>query len=581
MASPPYSSSDYPHLTWRQTAPVHRWERATDEAEAFYHSIAAQWAGSGRTFFGITGFASVSAAVSPPGGGGGGDNRTQAAPSDDVVTIGRRLETALRRAWLAIRYDHPTIASWVEYGGGGGGGERQQGLRKVYETLRSEADCEVWLERTFRVVRTRLSGRVWANGNPPAPGLPTVFVIAPVGCQGEQRRGFVTRDIVFRAPHAIIDGIGTLQLLGNLFRHAGVLFDEPAGAYSMPAFGDEYRRLSPPLRVAAAIPPEPSPTARERYAAAIAENERLAASSAGLAKCILPYKSGALVPGVHKRTALTLSRAQTAQLLQACKSRSLTPTHAYHAGIATTLRDMQVPKKSAEPGAPGASAKMVRYITYALINHRKECVPPYNGAAHPASVIHSVSGRSLALDMAMPSPSADEGNARDEFAALASQVRAFYTGLSSTSSPEVSDECRTHLELAPAYWARGIPSLDAAYLLPDALPPPVPSPDPHPSVSVSSMGRTDDIIAHEYGQSLQISTTAAPLSEGGDGEGDNDEGPWVTGEELRTGLGVFLGTWRGSLTLSAAWNDAWHCEDEARAFLRSVNQKVVEGLALK
>lgn len=42
---------------------------------------------------------------------------------------------------------------------------------------------------------------------------------------------------------------------------------------------------------------------------------------------------------------------------------------------------------------------------------------------------------------------------------------------------------------------------------------------------------------------------------------------WVTGEELGTGIGVFLGTWQGQLQLSAAYNEAWHDREEVQGFL--------------
>lgn len=40
--------------------------------------------------------------------------------------------------------------------------------------------------------------------------------------------------------------------------------------------------------------------------------------------------------------------------------------------------------------------------------------------------------------------------------------------------------------------------------------------------------------------------------------------PWVTGEELGTGLGLFLGTFKGELFFSVAYNDARHNIEEAR-----------------
>ena len=77
---------------------------------------------------------------------------------------------------------------------------------------------------------------------------------------------------------------------------------------------------------------------------------------------------------------------------------------------------------------------------------------------------------------------------------------------------------------------------------------PVPPPNEKPGVSLSSMGVVDRIIEPVRG-----------VVEAGD--------PWVVGEELGSGLGCFLGTWRGRLTLSAAWNESWHGKEEVEGFL--------------
>ncbi|KAF3046842.1 hypothetical protein E8E11_009042 [Didymella keratinophila] len=57
------------------------------------------------------------------------------------------------------------------------------------------------------------------------------------------------------------------------------------------------------------------------------------------------------------------------------------------------------------------------------------------------------------------------------------------------------------------------------------------------------MGKLDNIVAPQY-RSFSV------------------KNPWVTGEELGTGIGVFLGTWQGQLQLSAAYNKGWHDKEE-------------------
>ena len=76
------------------------------------------------------------------------------------------------------------------------------------------------------------------------------------------------------------------------------------------------------------------------------------------------------------------------------------------------------------------------------------------------------------------------------------------------------------------------------------------------------MGVLDKVIRHHYG-SFDV---------------DN---PWVAGEELGTGLGVFLDTWKGRLTLSAAYNDAWHRKEEVLDVLNRCNDNAVQGLGIE
>ena len=56
--------------------------------------------------------------------------------------------------------------------------------------------------------------------------------------------------------------------------------------------------------------------------------------------------------------------------------------------------------------------------------------------------------------------------------------------------------------------------------------------------------------------------------------------PWVTGEELGTGLGVFLGTWEGELRVSVAWNEAWHEEEEVRGYLGELVEGAFGGMGV-
>lgn len=344
----------------------------------------------------------------------------------------------------------------------------------------------------------------------------------------------------------IVDGIGTLQLLNKLLEYAAQYYKNPSSA-ALPSPGSESQNLSPPLRVAASIPPILTLQEQERLQSIISRNAELRQDVELLS---VPYTQGEVVPGKHQRTALALSSTDTARLLQACKELEVTITHVYHASIALFLRDLQ-PSRS--------QARTARYINYCLVNERSNCEAPYNTSDYAASVYHSVSGNSLTLDLTIPSiaetsdpkyPNPAEAGA--EFRSLVNKVKDFYTSI--RDSPE-------NLALAPAFWSMGTPHVPVSDSK-DPLDTPVPAPNTSPSVSISSMGVLDKVIAPQNG-----------IFKARD--------PWVTGEELGTGLGVFLGTWQGRLQLSAAYNEAWHDREEVRGFLEGCSELVSRGLGLE
>ena len=56
------------------------------------------------------------------------------------------------------------------------------------------------------------------------------------------------------------------------------------------------------------------------------------------------------------------------------------------------------------------------------------------------------------------------------------------------------------------------------------------------------------------------------------------DAPWVIGDECGTGVGVFLGIWRGEMSLSAVFNVAFHDEDNIAVSLSDVTRIVFRGL---
>ncbi|KAF4345219.1 hypothetical protein FBEOM_827 [Fusarium beomiforme] len=502
---------------WKQVKPG-VWQRNIDEIERFYSTMVVLYEGSGRMFFGITGHVSLLI------------RNLKGLSAEDVEL---EADNALRKAWLALRYAHPTLASEVTQDP-----ETNKWI-KTYIEVHGDTDKNAWLERTLVHITNGQTGNEWANSDPPAPKIPTMFVLhfPPQNADGNSQ--MIRRDLVFRSPHDIIDGIGTLMMLNNFISLAAEAYDK-GDAYNPPVLdGTEVSNLSPSYRAAAQIPEALSQSQLDRLGQ-MAAQKASAASDPSVEILSLPYREGNLLPGRHQRLALTLAKEDTQQLLAACKRVGATPTHVFHAAAAIVIRDLQ--DKPAE-------SKRVRYINYILRNERSNCHEPYNTTQYPASVYHSVSGQSLVVDMDLhPSSTKPDPQSRQgEFLFILETVKDFYL--------TVKQDKEFYI-LAPTMFSQATPSLPSG-----SRPLPVPPPNARPSVSISSMGRTDAIVAPKMG-----AFTARD--------------PWVTGEELGNGLGLFLGTFQGELCLSAAYNDAWHTEADVREYLERCREMVLLGLGI-
>lgn len=500
------SPSVYDNFVWREISPG-IWQRDADEAEVFYSSLVKQYAGSGRMHFAITGHVSLTIPV---------------LEGQDATAVAPRFDAALQAAWLRLRHQLPSIGAQVHFD------IHEQKWKKTYTILPDDGARAAWLDKTFHFITDGQTGVEWANSDPPAPELATLFVVAVPTSPNSG----VRRDIVLRSPHDIIDGIGTLQLLNAFVHHASQALAECSTMQLAIFDGSETARLSPPYRVAAAVPPVPTPEQKAKQAALQEANnapQDLAVGSIGI-----PYRQGAPLPGKHQRVAHTISADRASSLLAALKAIGATPTHAFHAAIAMVVRDLHTESLSAPPDA-GA---LVKYINYILRNERQSCQPPFNGPHHAAAVYHSVSGAELAVTM--PATVFTDASKRDdEFLDILAQMRRFYHS--------VRDD-KDHFALAPYIWTAATPSLPLPQSENDKWDIPVPSPNSKPSVSISSMGLIDKLIVSRVGE-IEV------------------HNPWVTGEELGTGLGLFLGTFRGEMELSAAFNEAWHTAEEVHGFL--------------
>ena len=499
-------------LLWRETS-AGWYERGIDELEQFYASLSKTWEGTGHTYFSITACTGVTMTFQT------------GLPAFELRTA---VEEALRSGWRRLHYDHPTLAGPVEWD------ESLKSCKKVYQELCSEDEVESWMNETFSRIEGWKSGIEFANSDPPIGRFAKLYLVFISDIQPNVVDDQLSFDVIFRSSHDLIDGIGTLNLLNNLFRHTAAAFSCPTGNHKL-HFGDQHKNLSPPFRIAANIPPVPSAVQSAKLEQ---KKEGNKAAQDGVEVFSIPFNAKASMPGSAQRTAIHLTSEETTMILAKCKVLRVTATQVFHTAIALAVKDLQ---------EPTGTERMGKYISYSLMNLRSSCKSPYDTPLHAASVYHSVSDTSLIVDLKVPAKTPHKmGTSAEEFLSTLGQVKDFY------ESVQIDED---YLSIVPA--------LFQAVTLPyPETPHAVPQPSKYPSVSLSSMGLVDKIVQPEHGP-FKI------------------HDPWVIGSDYSTGLGLFLGTWKGIMSLSAGYNAAFHGLEDVLLFLEDVKHIVLKGLQLE
>lgn len=541
-----YSITDVPNSLHWHAAGWYRAERAIDEAEQFYTNSAKLWEGIGHQYLAITSCVSISIPLEP--------RETQASAW---------FENIARSAWRKLREDHPAIAAPVVYD------SKTKLCKKVYDVPLGGYTCvEDWVQATLKTIDKGQSGAEFANEDPPLGRYPTIYIVVPPSIDQDSDKRLLRRDIVFRSPHDIIDGIGTLMLFNRLLENISKATSSPIGGFDPTWEYFDLRDLTPPLRIAACVSPSPGLPQLQKLKA-IQEANKAARTDAEVLS--IPYKAGASMPLDSKRVSLYLSAKETYSIIAKCKECGATPTHAVHAAIALTVRDLQTRT---------STKRKAKYISYALINLRqslkeswsyldKNPPPPRN---YVVALYHGISASHLVVDLTVPScstPLPTPQESRDEFLQALSQVKIFY------HNAKVDDD---YLHAVPSLFRELTPPYSESLCE-------VPAPNPSPSVSLSSLGVVDKIIRRNYkGRSVPAFFEDGNCNTVGEvRDGFRDifvDDAWVMGSEYGTGLGLFLKTFQGRMEVSAAYNEAFHDEEEVRGFLKDVKKWVFKGLGV-
>jgi hypothetical protein len=173
--------------------------------------------------------------------------------------------------------------------------------------------------------------------------------------------------LLFLSSHWRIDGLGTCMLLDRFFEIVAMY--QPSCVDSSIEWGNEWKNLSPSLEDACgSLEPAKCTPDKDRYVReAIETHHRVAVQGIGL-----PYKGSAETGPMNScRQALVLSQALTGALVAACKAHGISVTAALHAALSETAFTLALPEDAAKD-----------YSTVLSANLRNHLPQPYNGRAH-------------------------------------------------------------------------------------------------------------------------------------------------------------------------------------------------------
>jgi len=206
----------------------------------------------------------------------------------------------VRRAWIRVLYEQPQLASIFDF----------QGRTCTYTTT-TEQSLAIWLDETF-IVADDPYNSVATRGKP-------ILCLDPS-----------TRELLFRAPHCYIDGIGTILLLADIVSH----LNNPQPT----TFGDEAKNFSPIFDIAANVPAPQAPN----HECSTQLTSKFLESQPSIG---LPFYEGPSTG--HSVSEISLSLEDSNALVSTCKTRGLTVTHAVHAALVQTTVELN-PKEEAK-----------------------------------------------------------------------------------------------------------------------------------------------------------------------------------------------------------------------------------------
>ena len=214
------------------------------------------------------------------------------------------LETLLRNAWKALRYEFPNLSVVAEHS------------KKKY--LAAQPLCvEKWAMETFSVNTISTAADLVPTLH--LKKLPCLIFLPQAS------------EVIFHSSHWRIDALGACMVMNRLFDLVS-----QSTADSIPCWDLEYKNLTPSLEDAVAAP-KSSSSAMEAMAEKIRKrNFETSYPSAGLPYC----GDMTTQPTVSKPYAMELTRTATQSLISACRVHGISITAAVHTACSEAVFDL-------------------------------------------------------------------------------------------------------------------------------------------------------------------------------------------------------------------------------------------------
>ena len=332
-----------------------------------------------------------------------------------------------------------------------------------------------------------------------------------------------SRELLFQTPHWRIDSKGMMHLQSQLLQ---TLANGPPKTVHLD--GSEAKNLAPPLDIPGNVP---STVTEAHRRAADEEMAIFLAHQPTISISTLPN----IMPGTGKRTETRYSPETTWQIIQACKFRQISVTTAVHAALVmATLPHAQHNFDPTTRGSGGGT-----YAGINILDLRKYLPKPFNGPEAAVSVYHTC--LPITVDLSQSKT----------FDAIATGMRETYKRDLSQNEP------RNMFDMHTVWVEKVLETLGA----PPSNPLHAPA---HPELS--SNGVIENWLAGRFqGPSSTVEV----------------EDWWVAVQVIHRILMSNVWTFKGEMSLSINWNDAFYEQEFISGFVQEWKEALCDGLGVK